>query len=105
MSPRPRFTSRIDVVRNAVLGVLLRPFRWLSPGSQFAIGFTTLVLSTTVAMSRWPWDHRTVGMLGIVATVHFGLWRFVKYRAAAVDLLISPERAFALVGSAIFFQS
>jgi putative nucleotidyltransferase with HDIG domain len=72
---------------------------------QFAIGFAALVLSTTLAMSRWPFDHRTVGMLAIVATVHFGLWRFVKYRAAAVDLLISPQRAFALVGSAIFFQT
>ena len=105
MSPRPRFTSRIDIVRNAVLGVLLRPFRWLSPGLQFAIGFLALVLLTTLAISRWPYDHRTAGMLGIVATVHFGLWRFVRYRAAAVDLLISPERAFALVGSAIFFQT
>src|SRR2546421_7152154 len=105
MSPRPRFTSRIDVVRNAVLGVLLRPFRWLSPGVQFAIDFAALVLSTTLAMSRWHYDHRTVGMLGIIATVHFGLWRFVKYRAAAVDLLISPQRAFVLVGSAIFFQT
>src|SRR3989440_9023756 len=55
-------------------------------------------------MSRWPYDHRTVGMLGIIATVHFGLWLFVKYRAAAVDLLISPQRAFTLVASAFRFQ-
>ena len=48
MSPRPRFTSRIDVVRNAVLGVVLRPFGWFSPNSQFAIGFSALVLSTTL---------------------------------------------------------
>src|SRR5947207_961648 len=105
MSPRPRFTSRIDVVRNAVLGLVLRPFRWFSPNSQFAIGFSALVLSTTLTMSRWPYDHRTVGMLAIVTAVHFGIWRFVKYRAAAVDLHISPERAFALVGSAILFQT
>ena len=72
MSPRPRFTSRIDVVRNAVLGVVLRPFRWFSPGSQFAVGFAALVLSTTLAMSRWPYDLRTVGMLAIVAAVQFG---------------------------------
>src|SRR6266567_7630657 len=105
MSPRPRFTSRIDVVRNAVLGVVLRPFRWFSPGSQFAIGFSALALLTTLALSPWPYDLRTVGMLAIVTAVHFGIWRFVRYRAAAVDLLISPERAFALVGSAIFFQT
>ncbi|PYS73927.1 MAG: hypothetical protein DMF73_04625 [Acidobacteria bacterium] len=105
MSPRPRFTSRIDVVRNAVLGVVLRPFRWFSPGSQFAIGFSALALLTTLALSPWPYDLRTLGMLAIVTAVHFGIWRFVRYRAAAVDLLISPERAFALVGSAIFFQT
>ncbi|MFN2577398.1 MAG: hypothetical protein ABR607_06870 [Pyrinomonadaceae bacterium] len=105
MSRRPRFTSRIDVVRNAVLGVALGPLRWFSPSSQFAIGFSALVLSTTLTMSWWPYDHRAAGMLAIVAAVEFGIWRFVKYRAAAVDLHISPERAFALVGSAIFFQT
>src|SRR5437660_10566238 len=105
MSPRLRFTSRIDVVRNAVLGVVLRPFRWFSPGSQFAIGFSALALLTTLALSPWPYDLRTLAMLAIVTAVHFGIWRVVTYRAAAVDLLISPERAFALVGSAIFFQT
>jgi len=36
---------------------------------------------------------------------YFAVWRFVKYRSTTVDLLVSPSRAFALVGSAILFQA
>jgi putative nucleotidyltransferase with HDIG domain len=42
---------------------------------------------------------------GIVSIAYYLVWRFVKYRAAGVDLLVSPARAFALVGSAILFES
>src|SRR5215831_8838024 len=100
MSPRPRFTSKIDVIRNAVLGVLLRPLRWFSPATQFAIGFVALSLLTTLVLVRSLYSYRSVATLAVVAAVYFVVRQFVKYRAASVDLLISPERAFALVGSA-----
>ena len=105
MSPRPRFTSKLDQVRNAVLGVLLRPLRWCSPATQFLIGFAGLSLLTTLALTWWPLTFRTVAVLVIVTAAYFFVWQFVKYRAASVDLLISAERAFALVGSAILFET
>jgi putative nucleotidyltransferase with HDIG domain len=106
MSPRPRFTSKIDSVRNAVLGVLLVPFRWFSPATQFAIGFAFLTISTTLLLIRWPFSLlRTVVVFILAGATYFIVWRFVKYRAASVDLLVSPARAFALVGSAILFEA
>ena len=105
MSPRPRFTSKIDVIRNAIVGVLVRPLRWFSPPTQFAIGFVALCLLTTLVLARSLHAYRAIVMLAIVAGVYFVVWQFVKYRAASVDLLISSERAFALVGSAILFQT
>jgi len=105
MSPRPRFTSKIDVIRNAIVGVVFRPLRWFSPTTQFAIGFVTLSLLTTVALAHSFDTYRTIAMLAVVAAVYFLVWQFVKYRAASVDLLISTERAFALVGSAILFET
>ena len=105
MSARPRFTSKIDVIRNAVLGVLLRPLRWFSPATQFAIGFVALSLLTTLVLVRSLYSYRSVATLAVVAAVYFVVRQFVKYRATSVDLLISPERAFALVGSAILFQT
>ena len=105
MSPRPRFTSKIDRIRNAVLGVLMRPLRWFSPGTQFAIGFTGLSLLTTLTVTWWPLSYRTIAILAIAGGGYFFVWQFVRYRAASVDLLISAERAFALVGSSILFQT
>jgi hypothetical protein len=105
MSPRPRFTSKIDVIRNAVVGVLLRPLRWFSPATQFAIGFVALSLLTTLVLARSPYTYRTIVALATVGAVYFVVWQFVKYRATSVDLLISTERAFALVGSAILFET
>jgi cyclic-di-AMP phosphodiesterase PgpH len=105
MSPRPRFTSKIDVIRNAIVGVLLRPLRWFSPATQFAIGFVALSLLTTLALTRSLYTYRTIETFAVVAAVYFVIWQFVKHRAASVDLLISTERAFALVGSAILFET
>jgi putative nucleotidyltransferase with HDIG domain len=105
MSPRPRFTSTIDEIRNAVLAVLLRPLRWFAPTTQFAIGFAALALLTTFVLTWWPYNLRTIVMLLVVSSVYFFLWQFVKYRAASVDLMISAERAFALVGSAVLFET
>jgi hypothetical protein len=105
MSPRPRFTSKIDVIRNAIVGVLLRPLRWFSPTTQFGIGFVSLSLLTTLVLARSLYTYRTFVMLAIVGAVYFMVWQFVKYRAASIDLLISTERAFALVGSAILFET
>src|SRR5215813_111342 len=105
MSPRPRFTSKIDNVRNAVLGVLLRPLRWFSPGAQFVIGFVGLIIATTLVLSPWPFTVRTVGILAAVSLAYFLIWNFVRYRAGQVDLLVTAQRAFALTGSAILFET
>src|SRR5580765_8141024 len=105
MSPRPRITSRLDTLRNSVLSVVLRPFRWFSPGSQFLIGFGFLVISTTLLLVRWPLSVRSLGLLVLVSAVYYFVWRFINYRAASVDLMITNRRAFALVGSAILFET
>src|ERR1041385_2943553 len=105
MSPRPRFSSRLDTVRNAVAGVLFRPLRWFSPRSQLLLGFVFLVVSTTLLLSRWPFRWRELSLLALVSATYYIVWRFVSYRTSIVDLLISGPRAFALVGSAILFQT
>jgi len=105
MSPRPRFTSTIDEIRNAVLAVLLRPLRWFAPATQFAIGFAALSLLTTLVLTWWPYNLRTIAVLIVVSSVYFFLWQFVRYRATSVDLMISAERAFALTGSAVLFET
>src|SRR5207244_4876 len=105
MSPRPRFTSKIDQIRNAVVGVILRPLRWFSPATQFVIGFGGLSILTTFVLTWWPYTYRAIAVFAAVVAAYFMVWRFVKHRSASVDLLISPERAFALVGSAIFFEA
>ncbi len=105
MSPRPRFASRLDTVRNAVVGVLLRPLRWFSPQTQFVLGFAFLVILTTLLLSRWPFRLRELSLLLFVTTAFYIVWRVVSYRASIVDLFISGPRAFALVGSAILFQT
>lgn len=105
MSPRPRITSQIDEIRNAVLGAVLRPLRWFSPATRFVIGFAGLSILTTLVLTPWPYSYRTIVALAVVAAVYFFIWRFLTYRSTSVDLLISPERAFALLGSAILFES
>src|SRR6266550_4709269 len=105
MIPRPRLTSRLTRVRNAVLGVVLRPFRWFSPATQLALGFTLLVVVTTLLLTKWPLTLKTLGLFGLVLASYFVLWRFVESRQADVDLSISKRRAFALVGSAILFET
>ena len=105
MSPRPRLTSRLDAVRKSVVGLLLRPVRWFSPRTQFIIGFALFVAATTVLISPWPLMPRELGRLVVVTAVYYVVWRFVNYRAAYVDLMITNQRAFALVGSAILFQT
>jgi putative nucleotidyltransferase with HDIG domain len=105
MSPRPRFTSGVDKIRNALLGVLLPPVRWFSPNTQFAAGFTFLSVGTTLILSSWPYGLHTLALFALVCAIYFVVWRFVEYRASVVDLLITPRRAFALVGSAILVQA
>ncbi len=105
MIPRPRFTTKLTRVRNAVLGVVLRPFRWFSPGAQLAIGFTLLVILTTLLLTRWPLTTKSIGLFILVLASYFVVWRFVESREANVDLSISKRRAFALVGSAIMVET
>jgi putative nucleotidyltransferase with HDIG domain len=92
-------------VRNAVLGVLLRPVRWFSPGTQFVLGFILLVVVTSFLIIGRPLTLKSLALAGVVLATYFVLWQFTKSREAAVDLSISKRRAFALVGSAIFFQT
>jgi len=105
MSPRPRFTTKIDQIRNALVGALLRPLRWFSPRTQFLIGFSGLSVVTAAVLAHWPFTYRTLGVLPIVCLGYVVVWRFVRYRTASVDLLISRERVFALMGSAILVEA
>ncbi len=105
MTARPRFTSRLTRVRNAVLGVVLRPLQWFSPATQLAFGFTFMVLFTTLLLSKWPLTLNSVGLLVLVLASYFVVWRFVESREASVNLAISKRRAFALIGSAIVFET
>jgi putative nucleotidyltransferase with HDIG domain len=107
MRPRPRITSRLAQTRNAALGMFLRPFRWFSPTVQLIIGFTSLVVFTTLLLARWPLrlGLSSVGLLVLVLASYLIVWRFVDYRAAAFDLSISQRRAFALVGSAVMVET
>jgi putative nucleotidyltransferase with HDIG domain len=105
MSPRPRFGSRLTRARNAVLGVVLRPFRWFSPATQLVLGFTFLVVITTLLLRRWSFNLNSLGLLVLVLASYFVVWRFVDSREAAVDLSISKRRVFALVGSAIVVET
>jgi putative nucleotidyltransferase with HDIG domain len=105
MIPRFKFTSRLSRVRNAALGIVLRPFRWFSPASQLALGFAALVGSTSLLLVRWPLGLKSIGVLVLVLASYFVLWRFVESHDADVDLSISKRRAFALVGSAIVVET
>jgi len=107
MRPRPRITSRLGQTRNAVLGMLLRPFRWFSPTVQLIIGFTSLVVFTTLLLASWPLKPglSSIGLLVLVLAGYLIVWRFVDYRAGAFDLSISKRRAFALVGSAVMVET
>src|SRR6266849_1545338 len=98
---RPLFTSKLTDVRNAVLGLVLRPCNWFSPASQFLIGFVLLVASTTLLLARFPFNRSTIGLLVLVTAGFMIAWRFVEYRSSSVNFAISKKRAFALVGSAI----
>jgi len=105
MIPRARFTSRLTRVRNAVLGIVLRPFRWFSPATQLALGFTFLVVVTSLLLTRWPLTLKSLGLFALVLASYFVLWRLVESRESDVDLSISKRRAFALVGSAIVVEA
>lgn len=105
MGRRPRFTSRLTRVRNTVLGVVLRPFRSLSPAVQMITGFTLLVVVTTLILSRFTLTQKSIGLAVIVFASYLIVWRFVDYHASKVHLPISTKRAFALVGSAIVVQT
>ncbi len=105
MIPRARFTSRLTRVRNAVLGVVLRPVRWFSPAAQLALGFTFLVVVTTLLLTGWPLTLKSLGLFALVLGSYFVLWRFVESRECHVDLSISKRRTFALVGSAIVVEA
>lgn len=105
MSPRPRFTSRSTRVRNAVLDVVLRPFRWFSPATQLVLGFTFMVVVTTLLLSKLSLNLNLLGLFVLVLASYFIVWRFVESRETAVDLSISKRRAFALIGSAIVVET
>ena len=49
--------------------------------------------------------HHIFGLLIIVAALFWLVWKFVEHRSAGVSLSLSRNRAFALVGSAILFET
>ncbi|MDX6445051.1 MAG: cyclic-di-AMP phosphodiesterase PgpH [Blastocatellia bacterium] len=104
MNPRPRFTSRLARVRNAVLGFVLRPFRWFSGTTQFVFGFVMMVIATSALLVRLPLTVNSIGIFLLTLGSYFVLWRFVESRDA-ISLSISKRRAFALAGSAVVFQT
>src|SRR3989442_14748382 len=105
MSPRPRFVSRLTIARNAVLGVVLRPFRWFSPNTQLLLGFSTLVILTAALLTKTPPTLKSIWLVALTAGSYLILWRFVTYHASRVGLSISTRRVFALVGSAILVET
>ena len=105
MNPRPKFTSRLTKVRNAVLEAVLRPVCWFSPGSQFLLGFVFVVVITSLLLVKWPINLNSIGPSVLVLASYFVLWRFVEARGSTVDLSISRRRAFALLGSAIVVET
>jgi cyclic-di-AMP phosphodiesterase PgpH len=105
MSPRPRFSSKLTQARNAVLGIVLRPFCWFSPTTQFVIGFVGMVAVTTLLLTRLPLSRGIIGLLVLVVAGYLIAWRFVEYRSSSITLSLSKSRAFALVGSAIIVQT
>ncbi len=102
---RLRFTSKFTDARNAVLGVILRPFNWLSPTAQFIVGFVLMVTITTLLLAKPVLGLRTVGLFVLVIAGFMIAWRFVEYRSSSINLAISTRRSFALVGSAIIVQT
>jgi cyclic-di-AMP phosphodiesterase PgpH len=105
MNPRPRFTSRLTGIRNAVLSVVLRPFRWFSATTQLGIGFVTLVVATTLLLTSRRLDFHFLLVLLLVIASYLFAWRFTGYRARLLDLRITKRRAFALLGSAILVET
>src|SRR3954469_21688571 len=49
---RPRFTSPLDRARDAVLGFIIRPLKWVSPTTRFFLGFALLVVATTFLLTN-----------------------------------------------------
>ena len=105
MSPRPRFASRLSVARSALIGAVLRPFRWFSPNTQLLFGFTALVALTTALLLRTAPTLKSIWLLALATGSYLIVWRFVTYHASKISLAISTRRAFALVGSAIFVET
>ena len=105
MIPRPHLISRLATVRTRVLRLALRPFRWFSPATQLLLGVPLLASLTTLLLTHWPLNSRTIGILAAVLVSYFVVWRFVDYRANHVELFISKRRAFVLVGSAVLFET
>ncbi|MBD0371635.1 MAG: HDIG domain-containing protein [Pyrinomonadaceae bacterium] len=49
-SRRPRFKPRFNVVREFASRYVVRPFKWFSPRTRYAIGFLLLVITTTLLL-------------------------------------------------------
>ncbi|MGH9941151.1 MAG: HD family phosphohydrolase [Pyrinomonadaceae bacterium] len=49
---RASFASPFAAARRAVLRVFARPFNWLGPAAQFAVGFACLTIITTLLLAR-----------------------------------------------------
>ncbi len=82
---RPTFTTPLDHARKRVVSLFARPFNWFRPTMQFAIGFTVLVLLTTLLLartqSRAPAEGYAEGDVVLVGVV------------APADIIFEDERA------------
>jgi putative nucleotidyltransferase with HDIG domain len=51
-----------------------------------------------------PWHH-LFGLLFMVAAIYWAAWRFTEHRSTAVNLTLSPKKAYALIGSAVLVET
>ena len=51
------------------------------------------------------WWNQLFGLLFLVGALYWLAWKFIEHRTTSISLMLSPRRAFTLVGSAILFQA
>ena len=100
---RPRFTSSMTRARNAVVGSIIRPFKWFAPTTRFYIGYAFLVVVTTMllvnAYSRGMTESYQEGEVvrrTVIAPTDFSVmdWTETEKRRAAAKETARPVFSF-----------
>ncbi|MDT4966222.1 MAG: cyclic-di-AMP phosphodiesterase PgpH, partial [Acidobacteriota bacterium] len=100
---RPRFTSSLTRARNAVVGSIVRPFKWFAPTTRFYIGYAFLVVVTTMllvnAYSRGMTESYQEGEVvrrTVIAPTDFSIldWTETEKRRAAAKEAARPVFSF-----------